>query len=142
MTPIRQRLIQGLEVGDTFEVTRNFTPTEVRQFEALSRDHNPVHSDPVFAAAKGFSGCVCHGLLVASLLTEIGGELAWLASEMNLRFRKPTYPGDAITCTLTLTELDERRRATAQVSFTNQHGEQVLEATLRGVLPGPGEVTA
>ena len=141
MSSIRRRLLQGVKVGDTFEVSRTFTVGEVRQFEALSRDRNPVHSDPAFAAHKGFSGCICHGLLVASMLTEIGGELAWLASEMVLGFRKPTYPGDTITCTLTITELDDRRRATAEVRFTNQRGEQVLEATLRGVLPGPGEVT-
>ncbi len=69
---IRRKALEGLEVGDIFEVTRVFTAADVDAFEAISGDRNPVHSSPAFAAAKGFEGPVCHGLLVASLLTEIG----------------------------------------------------------------------
>jgi 3-hydroxybutyryl-CoA dehydratase len=43
--------------------------------------------------------------------------------------------GDTITCEFTITAIDERDRATATVTFRNQHHITVIEATLMGVLP-------
>jgi acyl dehydratase len=98
-----------------------------------------VHFDVRFAQVKQFQGRICHGLLAASLLTEIGGQLGWLASGMQFRFKKPVYFGDTITCGLTITELDERNRATSAAVFTNQQGEIVLETSLTGIVPGMPE---
>ncbi len=108
-------------------------------FAVLSRDYNPVHFDDRFAEVKNFRGRICHGLLVASLLTEIGGQIGWLASGMNFRFKKPVYFGDTIECCLTITELDDRNRAKAEAVFKNQQDEIVIEAHLTGVIPGSPE---
>ncbi len=86
MSTLRQKVIEGLVEGDTFEIKRTFSDADIVQFEALSRDHNPVHSDAKYAEAKGFDGVIAHGLLTATLITEIGGQLGWLASSMILRF--------------------------------------------------------
>jgi len=111
-------------------------------FADLSRDYNPVHFDDRFVKAKNFRGRICHGLLVASLLTEIGGQIGWLASGMNFRFKKPVYFGDTIECCFTITELDERNRAKAEAVFKNQQNEIVLEAHLSGIVPGSAEKRA
>lgn len=108
-------------------------------FAEMSRDYNPVHFDDRFAEVKNFRGRICHGLLVASLLTEIGGQIGWLASGMNFRFRKPVYFGDTIECRLTITELDDRNRAKAEAVFKNQQEEIVIEAHLTGIVPGSPE---
>jgi acyl dehydratase len=139
MSAIRQRAIEGLRPGDTFTLTRTFTGELTRTFGELSRDYNPVHYEPRFANAKGFTGLICHGLLVGSLITEIGGQIGWLASGMEFRFLKPVHFGDTVTCRFTLTDVDERGRARASATFSNQHGTTVLEATLAGRLPGEGE---
>jgi 3-hydroxybutyryl-CoA dehydratase len=139
MTDIRRRTVAGLTVGDTFTVTRTFTDADVRDFTRLTRDHNPVHSSPAFIALKGFDAPICHGLLVGGMITEVGGQMGWLASGMNFRFKKPVYINDAITCRCTLTAVDEQHRATAEAVWTNQHGEIVLEATLLGILPNAAE---
>ncbi|RJO66821.1 MAG: MaoC family dehydratase [Myxococcales bacterium] len=139
LASIRKRAIEGLEVGDAFEVSRIFTRDDVDLFEAISRDHNPIHSSPAFASSKGFGGTICHGLLVASMLTEIGGQLGWLASGMDLRFRKPVYPGDEITCRWEITSLSPDLRAEAQVRFTNRSGDAVIEAAITGRVPNRAE---
>jgi 3-hydroxybutyryl-CoA dehydratase len=108
-------------------------------FADLSRDYNPVHFDERFAAAKKFRGRICHGLQVASLVTEVGGQIGWLATEMNFRFKRPVYFGDTIECCLTITEIDERNRAKAQAVLRNQQNEIVIEAALGGVVPGDPE---
>lgn len=139
MSEIRTRTIEGLKQGDSFTTERTFTEEDVTRFAAISRDYNPIHFDLRFTETKGFTGRICHGLLVAGLLTEIGGQIGWLASGMNLRFKHPVYFGDTVECRVTLDEVDENGRAAAACVFTNQAGVAVLEGELNGILPGPAE---
>lgn len=139
MSDIRKRAIAGLKAGDSFSLARTFTEEETQCFGEISRDQNPVHYSDEFAQAKNLKGKICHGLLVGGMITEVGGQIGWLASGMNFRFRRPVYFGDTITCVFTITEVDERNRARAEAVLSNQHGEAVIEAWLTGVLPGPRE---
>ena len=61
MNAMRQKAIEGLKEGDTFEIKRTFSHADIVQFEVLSRDHNPVHSNAMYAEAKGFDGVICLG---------------------------------------------------------------------------------
>jgi acyl dehydratase len=139
MSAIRKRAIAGLKAGDSFTVSRTFREAETVAFADISRDYNPVHFDLRFAQAKGFRDRICHGLLVASMLTEVGGQIGWLASGMNFRFKKPVYFGDTIACCVTIIEIDDRNRAKAEAVLKNQQGEIVLEAFLTGIIPGVPE---
>ena len=136
MSHIRKKAIEGLEAGDTFSVSRTFTEQDVTQFAEISRDYNPVHHDERFARVKNFDGHICHGLLVASLITEIGGQIGWLASGMAFKFKKPVYFGETIKCDFTITEIDDKGHAKAEAVFTNECNTIVLEAVITGVLPG------
>lgn len=139
MSEIRARTIQGLRVGDTFTISRRFTEADVKTFADITRDYNAVHFDSRFAAARHFRDRICHGLLVGSLLTEVGGQIGWLASVMNFRFKQPVYFEDTITCKFTITHIDERQRARAKALYLNSDGDTVLEAELEGILPGKTE---
>ena len=139
MSEIRGKTIEGLKRGDSFVVQRTFTEKDVHQFADITRDYNPVHFDDRFAKVKNFEGRICHGLLSASILTEIGGQIGWLATRMDFHFKKPVYFNDTITCVLTITDVDDRGRAEAEALFKNQDGALVLEAFLNGVLPGSPE---
>ena len=75
MTSIRKKAIQGLQTGDVFSVSRTFTRQDMIQFADISKDYNPVHFDKRFAEIKNFPTPICHGLLVGSLTTEIGGQI-------------------------------------------------------------------
>ena len=119
MSQIRKKAIQGLAAGDTFVVLRRFTEEDVSAFAHVTRDYNPIHFDKRFVKTKNFNGRICHGLLVGSILTEIGGQIGWLASEMNFRFKRPVYLGDTIECTFTISEVDARNRARAEAIFRN-----------------------
>jgi acyl dehydratase len=126
-------------VGDSFTTTRTFSEADMIAFAGITRDYNPVHFDERFSALKEFNGRICHGLLVAGMLTEIGGQMGWLASVMNFRFKKPVYFGDTVTCKLTITNIDDRNRARAFAEYKNEDGVLVLEADLEGILPGASE---
>lgn len=139
MSKIRDKAIQGLKKGDTFIARRTFTKEETEEFARISRDYNPIHFDQRFTSLKNFSGPICHGLLVASLLTEVGGQIGWLASGMDMRFKRPVYFGDTVECRCTIVEMDAKGRSRAAIEMTNQRGEVVMTAYLTGIVPGEAE---
>lgn len=132
----RERAAEGLQTGDSFKTSRTFTDDDVMRFAKMSRDYNPVHFDVRFAKARNFSAPICHGLLTASLVTEIGGQIGWLASAMNLRFKGPVYVGETITCSWVITAIDQKGRAKASVTIAKEDGVAVIEAEISGIVPG------
>lgn len=139
MSQMRQQAAAGLKPGDSFEITRSFSQAETEAFGHLTRDYNPVHYEEGFCRQKGLDGLICHGLLVAPMVCQVGSQIAWLASGMSSRFRRPVYFGDTVPCRLVITEVDDQGRARAEAKYYNQHGELVQEVTLRGHLPSVSE---
>jgi len=139
MTALRKQAAEGLQVGDTFRTTRTFIDEDVTRFAQISRDYNPVHFDDRFAKARNFIVPICHGLLIASLVTEIGGQIGWLASAMNFRFKAPVYTGEKITCNWEITHIDQKGRAKASVTIIKGGGIIVIEAEIEGIVPGHEE---
>jgi len=139
MTSIRMKAVKGINIGDQFSITRTFTEKDAIDFAKTSRDYNPVHFDERFANVKNFKGRICHGLLIGSLITEIGGQLGWLATEINFKFKKPVYFGDTIKCELTINDIDANGFTEADAVFTKLDGIVVLEAVVKGNLPGEPE---
>jgi len=139
MLDFRRKAVEGLKPGDTLSISRTFNEQDTIRFADISRDYNPVHCDDRFAKAKNYERRVCHGLLIAGMVTEIGGQIGWLASGMDFRFIKPVYFGDTIQCDFTITDIDERGHAKASAVFRNGDGTIVLEAVITGFLPGDRE---
>jgi 3-hydroxymyristoyl/3-hydroxydecanoyl-(acyl carrier protein) dehydratase len=78
-------------------------------------------------------------LLTASLVTEIGGQIGWLASAMNFRFKGPVYVGETITCSWIITAIDQNGRAKASAAIAKESGTTVIEAEISGIVPGVEE---
>ncbi len=139
MESMRQRAAQGLKAGDRFTIVRSFTPDEITAFAALSKDYNPVHFDKGYTDLKGMRAPIAHGLLTASLITQIGGQIGWLAATMTFRFRRPVYASDVLTCNWVILDIDDKLRARADVQVVNGDGHVVLEAETTGIVPGAPE---
>lgn len=139
MSEIRRKAIEGLKVGDTFTVSRTFSEQDVLDFADLTKDFNPVHFDEQFVKVKGLRGRIVHGLLVGSLVTEIGGQMGWFASKLDFRFKAPVYQGETVSCSLSISALTESGMAEAKAVCRNQEGMIVLEAFLKGYIPDDRE---
>ena len=137
--PIRQQAIDGLKAGDAFTYSRTFKKEETEHFGDITRDYNPVHYDLRWAKSKGFDRLICHGLLVGSMICEFGGQVGWLATGMKFKFIKPVYFDDTITCTITITKIEDSGKAEAEAFFFNAFGEKVCYSHLTGRLPLPRE---
>lgn len=116
---------------ETEVVVRTFTEEDVRRFAELSGDTQPRHTE------RDDEGRVLvHGLLTASMTTEIGGDLEVLATTMAFDFHRPVYTGDRITCRWTterVEERDDRFDVTAAVTCSNDD-ETVLTGTVEGLV--------
>jgi 3-hydroxybutyryl-CoA dehydratase len=55
---------------------------------------------------------------------------------MNFRFKGPVYVGETITCNWVITAIDQKGRAKASVTITNEDGVTVIEAEIDGIVPG------
>lgn len=122
----------GLDVGDTFSVSRTFTVDDVAAFAAVSRDFGAHHIQP---ADDG--RVMVHGLLTATLATQIGGSIDYIARQMVFDFLAPVFSGDTITCVATVDVAEDREtrwRYEISFAFTNQNQTVVATGNSLGIV--------
>lgn len=104
------------------------TNTEmVNAYAALSKDYNPLHVDPEFAAQTVFGGAVAHGAMALDLLLNAieatigqpGGE------QLDIRFTAPVKVGERITAG------GEKTDDGFALWVRKDDGTEVLKGTLR-----------
>ena len=104
---------EDLTLGQTARATIRITPEMIATFASVTGDHNPLHTDPVYAHSR-FGGVIAHGVLLlgffsALLATSLPGPGA-LARELKVRFRAPVRPGDDVDIEVRIVELIPRIR--------------------------------
>jgi len=130
----------GLRVGLRTWFRRTLTEGDVAMFIGSTWDINPLHTDDVYAGHSRFGRRIVPGLLVASLLTHLGGLWGFLATRMDFHFLAPVFIGETITAEGDVIELDEKKGwVRLQCTCRNQKGETVLEGLVDGF---PGKVQA
>lgn len=118
--------------GETHTHERTFTREDVREFAEVSGDAQSRHVEP-----DDEGRLLVHGLLTATVPTKIGGDLEVLATRMDVRFERPVYTGDTVTCTWRnerVTERDDRYELVVDVSCETDAGTEVLTATVEGLV--------
>ena len=142
--------IEGFNVGDRNELgSYTLTLEDIVSF-AEKWDPQFFHTDPERAASEGFFGdiiasgiqtlAVFQRLSVQSFSQDIkviGG-----AGIKDLQFRRPVYPNDTLTGSLTVTDINfetERKRAlvTYAGELVNQHDERVLVLSISVYIQTP-----
>jgi 3-hydroxybutyryl-CoA dehydratase len=121
-----------VKTGDVLTWARTFTEAEILQFAQLTGDQGRHHMQ---RDEKG--RLMVHGLLTASIATKIGGDLHYIAREINSEFIRPVFTGDTITCEVTITEVTpmEGYKKVAMTSvYRNQDGKEVVRGTSRGII--------
>ncbi len=125
------RAIDELSVGESAELSRLVSERDIAEFVDAVGDNNPVHSDPVFAAATPFRSPIAPGIWTAGLISGvIGTRLPGPGSiyvTQDLQFLKPVRAGDTITARVEVVEIvRERNRVRLRTVCVNQRGEEVL----------------
>lgn len=130
-----------LRVGDSAELTKEFTSEDIEGFAELTLDDNGIHTSEELSARGIFRRPVVHGVFVGSLISSVMGTKlpghGTVLQEMNCRYTNPVYPGDTVTAKVVLNGVDEQERyytATLEGTCTNQDGIVVAEAACRQLM--------
>ncbi|MCC6747575.1 MAG: enoyl-CoA hydratase [Deltaproteobacteria bacterium] len=121
-----------IAAGERLATRRTYTAAEVAAFAELTLDTGRHH---VQADPEG--RVMVHGLLVAALPTQLGGELHYLAREMRFEFLRPVFTGDTIEAELVVLRADpapDRFDVELEVVCRNQAGKEVLRGASRGII--------
>jgi 3-hydroxybutyryl-CoA dehydratase len=120
--------------GDHFSAARLVTQDQIDAYAVASGDHNPLHTDPQFAATTPLGGTVAHGFLVlawlSALLTDKFGEQWVRHGSFRIRFRAPARPGDLLTVGATVRNVQESPagpRVTLDLQVVNPRQETVID---------------
>ncbi|WP_437931441.1 hotdog domain-containing protein [Sorangium sp. So ce291] len=124
------------QVGEVSSFERCFTDEDVLEFQRISGDAGRHHARPDAQGRR-----VVHGLLTATLPTRLGGDIDFLAREMQFEFLRPVFTGDTVRCEATINEVAPeagRVRLALSGSCWNQEGKEVLRFQARGVVLDEG----
>lgn len=82
-----------IQAGKVYTWERTFTEEEVLAFAEFSGDKGRHHIE------KDENGqLIVQGLLTASIITKIGGDLNYVARKFDMEFVRPVFTGDTIRC--------------------------------------------
>lgn len=115
-------------------VTDRVTQETIDAYAELSGDFNPLHVDPVAAAASEFGGIIAHGPIALhsffrSATVWLGADALRPGSKVSVVYRAPTRPGDDVTCELRKLAWLDDGRASLQADCVRQDGTTVVSVT-------------
>jgi 3-hydroxybutyryl-CoA dehydratase len=117
-----------LFVGKTVSHTKTLTDMHTMFFGLLSLDFNPLHFNEELSRRSRFKGRIAHGFHTASMFSGVLAELTpwcvYLRQEMD--FTGPVRPGDVITATGTIEDIDPKGVIQVALACRNQRNEVVV----------------
>jgi 3-hydroxybutyryl-CoA dehydratase len=121
-----------IRVGEKASITKTFTEQDVYRFAEISGDYNPVHVNDNFAKNTRFKQRIVHGMLVASLLSNVAGTQlpgdGTIYLTQTLNFKAPVFFGDTISAEVEVIEkFVEKNRLRLKTICCNQKGAVVIE---------------
>ena len=124
--------IDDIQVGQSAELAKTVTETDIALFAGVTGDFNAVHIDAAAAAQSRFGERIAHGMLSAGFISAVlGMRLPGPGSvylSQSLKFTKPVRIGDTVTARVEVLEvLATKRRVRLATTCRNQNGETVVE---------------
>ncbi|MGI2104696.1 MaoC family dehydratase [Shewanella frigidimarina] len=106
--------ILDFSIGMSFILEKKISLNDVSNYAKITGDNNPIHLNAVYAAETMFKRPVVHGLLVASIFSQIFGTKfpgnGCVYLEQNVKFIKPVYMDELIVAKVLITELDKEKK--------------------------------
>ena len=127
-----------VHIGDRASLSKTFTEADIDSFVELTLDDNGMHVDRDLAGKGLFRRPVVHGILAGSLISSVMGTKlpghGTVLQSQSIDYEAPVYPGDTITATVELTEVEEFPKyyiATLTGTCENQDGIVTAKAISR-----------
>ena len=126
------KTIEELKMGDTAEIQKTISETDVYLYAGITGDMNPAHLNEEYARGTLFKTRIAHGMLIAGLISTIlGNKLpgpGTIYTHQSVDFLAPVRFGDTITARAEVVGLDaEKNRVRLKTTCMNQEGTLVLD---------------
>lgn len=125
-----------IQIGQVFEVARCFSAQDVLAFAAVSGDYSPLHVDPTYAGKTEFGSQVVHGVLLASLFSQLvgmrvpGKQALYLGQDLS--FRRPVLVGETIRAVAKVTaKSDSTRTVVLGTEIRGADGKVLVTGTAK-----------
>ena len=120
--------------GQFAELSHKITYRDMLNFMVMSGDKNKLHTDNVYAQENGFSGVVVYGMLTASFISAVIGNLlpgdGALWQGQSMKFIRPVKVGDEITVRVEIKfKHDNEKVLVMTTDVFNQDREAVIYGT-------------
>lgn len=105
---------EDFTVGREYRETIKITDDMVRKFAELTGDMNPLHLDESFARKSRFGKRICHGMLVASMISRIMGMNfpgpGTIIVKQLLKYRAPVYVDETVEVRVIVLEINSDKK--------------------------------
>lgn len=121
-----------LQVGQEHEASFTVSDDMVKTFAEITGDKNPVHLDEDYARNTRFKKRICHGMLVASLISKVLGMdfpgPGTILVKQQLVYRAPVFVGETVKVHVKVIEKkEEKHRAVLSTNVLKADGTVAIE---------------
>ncbi len=136
----RQHKFEEIQVGDSGQVTKTVTETDVILYAGITGDNNPVHINEIEAKASRFGQRLVHGMLTAGFISAVLGTClpgkGAIYMGQTLKFLRPVHIGDTVTAIAeVIAKNEDKRQITMRTTVVNQDGKMVIDGEALAFLP-------
>lgn len=123
--------IDQLQPGMSASTSKTVTEADIILFAGISTDVNPAHLDEEYAKGTMFGGRIAHGMLSAGFISAVlankmpGPGTIYLSQ--TLKFKAPVRPGDTVTATATVKEVNVAKNRVTLDTVCTVAGKVVIE---------------
>ena len=114
MSDVKEARLEDLEVGQSFTTVNVVSDGDVVKFSEVTGDVNPIHLDDTYAKKSIFGERIAHGMISASYISAIFGTKfpgpGSIYLSQNLKFKAPVKIEDTVKTTVTIMDLNQRRK--------------------------------
>src|SRR5262245_2007472 len=125
-----------ISIGQSYEIERTFTARDLDDFAHLSGDFSPLHVDLEYARSTEFEDRVVHGMLLASLFSQLvgmrlpGKHALYLGHDLS--FRRPVRIGEPVKAIAKVVGKNAATRTiTLQTEIRNGQDRVVVSGTAK-----------
>jgi len=131
--------IDQLQPGMSASTSKTVTEADIILFAGISTDVNPAHLDEEYAKTTMFGGRIAHGMLSAGFISAVlanklpGAGTIYLSQ--TLKFKAPVRPGDTVTATVTVREVNVAKNRVVLDTVCTVAGKTVIEGECQMMPP-------
>ena len=131
--------IDQLQPGMSACTSKTVTEADIILFAGISTDVNPAHIDEEHAKATMCGGRIAHGMLSAGFISAVlanklpGPGTIYLSQ--TLKFKAPVRPGDTVTATVTVREVNVPKNRVVLDTVCTVAGKVVIEGECQMMPP-------